>query len=182
MKMNKLTALFILPVLAFALSACTAPDDKGTNFGDPGQWDDIGTGKTVGTDIQIEDITDFYYTVENINYDAFYQRYRFYVEDGKYLFYHETRQRKDDYGPCTENDTTSVGTVELTEDQWSGFYELVKGGSVTARKESADSGGTGPWLYLYWKNDQSKYQQFAFSSYATEQKFEEFCEALVPVK
>lgn len=33
--------------------------------------------KKVGTDIKIEDINDFYYTKENINYGAYYQRYRF---------------------------------------------------------------------------------------------------------
>ena len=72
----------------------------------------------VGTDIAMDDIADFYYTEENINYDAYYQRYRFYVEDGKHLFFNETRERKDDYGPCTEEDTTQKGTIELTDDQW----------------------------------------------------------------
>ena len=127
----------------------------------------------------MEDITDFYYTEENINYDAFYQRYRFYVEDGKYYFFHETRERKDDYGPCTEEDTTLTGTIELTEDQWSGFAGLVEGGKVRSREESADAGGSGPWLYLYWKDDKGKYQQFSFASYAKEKEFTEFCLSLI---
>ena len=55
-----------------------------------------GKQMIVGTDIGLDEITDFYYTEENINYDAYYQRYRFYVEDGKHLFFHETRERKDD--------------------------------------------------------------------------------------
>ncbi len=33
----------------------------------------FGGGKTVGKDIRIEDITDFYYTEENINYDAYWE-------------------------------------------------------------------------------------------------------------
>ena len=37
-----------------------------------------------------------------------------------------------------------------------------------------------PWLYLYWTNDKSKYQQFSFESYGTEAKFEEFCLMLAP--
>ena len=53
---------------------------------------------TVGTDVRQADVTEFYYTYENINYNACYLRYRFYVEDGKYYFYHEARERKDDYG------------------------------------------------------------------------------------
>ncbi len=134
----------------------------------------------VGKDIRIEDITDFYYTEENINYDAYYQRYRFYVEDGKHMFFHETRERKDDYGPCTEDDTTLVGTIELTDDQWYQFTDLVSGGIVKTREDTSDSGGTGPWLYLYWTNDEGKYQQFSFDSYGTETKFEEFCLELAP--
>ena len=51
---------------------------------------------TVGADIRQNEITEFYYTYENINFNAFYQRYRFYTEGGKYWFYHETRQREND--------------------------------------------------------------------------------------
>ena len=132
----------------------------------------------VGTDIKMDDINDFYYTEENINYDAYYQRYRFYVEDGKHFFFNETRERKDDYGPCTEQDTTQIGTIELTDDQWRQFCDLVSGGTVKAREESADSGDSGPWLYLYWTNDKSKYQKFSFGSYGDEKAFEEFCLSL----
>ncbi|MCR5590524.1 MAG: hypothetical protein K6F73_03260 [Lachnospiraceae bacterium] len=138
-----------------------------------------GKEMIVGTDIATDDITDFYYTEENINYDAFFQRYRFYVEDGKHIFFHETRERKDDYGPCTEEDTTLIGTIELDDEQWAQFCGLVSGGIVKAREESADSGGSGPWLFLYWTGDESKYQQFKFDSYGTEKKFVEFCLSLV---
>lgn len=134
--------------------------------------------KTVGKDIPVGDVTDFYYTEESINYDAYYQRYHFYVEDGKYMFFHETRERKDDYGPCTEEDVTLIGTVELTDDQWSRFIDLVSGGTVKARKDSAESGGTGPWLYLYWTNDGGKYRQFSFDGHDAQAKFEEFCVSL----
>lgn len=135
---------------------------------------------TVGKDIRIEDITDFYYTEENINYGAYYQRYRLYVEDGKHMFFHETRERRNDYGPCTEDDTTMIGTIELTDEQWSQFAEIVSNGIVKAREDSADSGDTGPWLYLYWTDDKGKYQQFSFDSYGAEVKFEEFCLGLAP--
>lgn len=134
--------------------------------------------KKVGTDIKMEDINDFYFTKENINYGAYYQRYRFYVEDGKHLFFHETRERKDDYGPCTEADTTKTGTIELTDEQWAEFYDLVDGGTVKAREESVEAGGDGPWTYLYWTNDQSKIQQFSFASYETQDAFVEFCLSL----
>ena len=138
--------------------------------------------RKVDTDIAYGDITDFYYTEENINYNAYYLRYRVYVEDGKHLFFHEARERKGDYGPCTEEDTTQKGTIELSDNQWEKFCDLVKGGTVKAREDSADSGGTGPWLYLYWKNDKSKYQQFSFDSYGTEIKFKEYCESLISGK
>ena len=135
--------------------------------------------KMVGKDILKEDISDFYYTESNINYDAYYQRYRFYVEDGKYMFFHETRERKDDYGPCTEDDTTLTETRELTKEQWSQFYDLVNGGTVREREESAEAGDSGPWIYLYWKKDKGSIQQFTFESYAKQKQFVEFCLSFV---
>ena len=72
--------------------------------------------------------------------------------------------------------------IELSDNQWEKFCDLVKGGTVKAREDSTDSGGTGPWLYLYWKNDKSKYQQFSFDSYGTEIKFKEYCESLISGK
>ena len=128
--------------------------------------------------IPVGDITEFYYTRENINYDAFYQRYRFYVEDGKYAFYHETRERPGEYGPTAEKDITKSGTVELSEEEWKNFIGFLKDGTVSARKDSGESGSSGPWTFIYWKNDKGKYQVFGFSSYDKRVKFEEFCSAL----
>ena len=171
--MRKLLLLITGIMTAAILAGCTRKEDEG-------KVSLFNKRMIVGTDIAFDDITDFYYTKENINYNACYQRYRFYVEDGKHLFFHETRERKNEYGPCTEEDTVLIGTIELSDDQWSDFTDLVKGGTVTAREDSADSGSTGPWLYLYWTNDKSKYQQFAFESYGTEAEFEEFCLTLAP--
>lgn len=171
--MRKLLLLITGILTVAMLAGCTAKEDT----------EDVSLFSKkmiVGTDIDFDDINDFYYTEENINYDAYYQRYRFYVEDGKHMFFHETRERKDEYGPCTEEDTVQIGTIELSDDQWSEFTDLVKGGTVKAREDTADSGGSGPWLYLYWTNDKSKYQQFSFDSYGTEAKFEEFCLTLAP--
>ncbi len=136
------------------------------------------SGKTVGKDIRIGDVSEFYYTFSNINYNAFYQRYRFFTEDGKYFFFHETRERKNDYGPTTEKDITKTGTVELSADQWSAFFDLLSGGTVTKRSESAASGGSGPWLYLYWSGDRSKIQEYRFDSLEKRSAFESFCEEL----
>lgn len=156
------------------LTGCSSKEDSDVKPAD------ISLSKkyVVGKDIQENDIIDFYYTVENINYDAFYQRYRIYVEEGQHVFFHEKRERKNDYGPATQDDTTRIGTITLTDEQWSKIYSYLSDGVVKAREESADSGGTGPWLYLYWTNDKSKYQQFSFDSYDTEVKFEEYCETI----
>lgn len=124
------------------------------------------------------DVTEFYYTYENINFDAFYQRYRFYTENGACLFYHETRERPKQYGPTTEQDITASGTVTLTAEEWNHFLELLKDGTVSKRGDSAESGGSGPWTYLYWKGDKGKYQEFAFASYGDRTAFEEFCISL----
>ncbi len=171
--MKKSSAVILGLIIAFLVIGCGAAKE-------PGEMSLLNGNKIVGKDIGKDDITDFYYTVENINYDAFYQRYRFYVEDGKHMFFHETRERKDDYGPCTEEDTTLTGTIELTDNQWSGFFDLVSGGTVKAREESADAGDDGPWLFLYWVNDKGKYQQFSFDSYGTQKEFVDFCLSLVP--
>lgn len=133
----------------------------------------------VGTDIQQADVTEFYYTYENINYNACYLRYRFFAEDGKYYFYHEARERKDDYGPTTEADITAKGTVELTEAQWAAFFDCLRDGTVVKRGVSAESGGRGPWTYLYWTGDKSEYQEFSFASLEKRGEFEELCEKLV---
>ena len=128
--------------------------------------------------IPVEDVTEFYYTIDNINYNAFYQRYRFYREDGKYMFHHETRERPGEYGPTTEKDITDSGTFELSDAEWNDFLTYLKDGTVSARKDTAESGGSGPWTFIYWKNDKGKYQVFDFSSYEVQTGFEEFCSAL----
>ncbi|MBP5607169.1 MAG: hypothetical protein J6X66_02725 [Lachnospiraceae bacterium] len=134
-----------------------------------------GSDMTVGGKIGMEDIQEFYYTVENINYDAFYQRYRFYAEDGEYYFFHETRERKDDYGPATEEDATARGTLKLTDKEWEDFYELILDGKVAERADDGTSGDSGPWYYLYWKGDKDKYQEFSFASQKKADKFVDYC-------
>ncbi len=132
----------------------------------------------VGRDIAEEQITEFYYTYENINYNAFYQRYRFYIEDGKYMFFHETRERPDDYGPASEKDRTSYGTFELTEEEWEKLFGFLKDGTVKEREESLEDGDSGPWTYLYWDKDGSVYQEYTFPSPAERRGFTAFCESL----
>ncbi len=128
--------------------------------------------------IPIEDVTEFWYTKENINFDASYQRYRFYTEDGQYQFFHETRERPGAYGPATENDVTAVGTIELSADEWREVLRLLKNGTVRDREDSAVSGSSGPWTYLYWKGDKSRYQQFSFADFAEQNAFEDYCRSL----
>ncbi len=135
-----------------------------------------GKTRTVGNGIAKEDITEFWYTYATSTFPPQYQRYRFYTEDGKYLFYHETREG--DVFPLTEEYITFCGTSELTQAQWDQFYSFLYGGTVKAREENLDSGDPGPWLYLYWKNDKGKYQEFTFESYSKEKDFESFCESL----
>ena len=169
--MRRLLSVVAALLLGVMLTGCGAGEDSG----DMGLF---SKKRIVGKDIMSDDITDFYYTEENINYHAYYQRYRFYVEDEKHFFFHETRERKNEYGPCTEEDTTQTGTIELSDEQWSQFYSLVTGGVVKEREESNEEGDTGPWLYLYWTADKSKYQQFSFPTYAQGQSFVDYCISL----
>ena len=140
------------------------------------------SARITNRNIPVADVRDFYYTYENINYNAFYQRYRFYAEDGKYMFFHETRERPNDYGWTTEEDRTAVGTIEIGEAGWAEAMELLKDGTVSRRKDSAEAGDSGPWLYIYWKGDKDKDQVFAFASYKDLKTFEEYCRKLAEKK
>ena len=57
-------------------------------------------GYTVGKNIGIDDIAEFYFTRSTSVYPPHYQRYRFFMEDGKHMFFHETREG--DAFPLTE--------------------------------------------------------------------------------
>ena len=132
--------------------------------------------KTVGEEIRMDDITEFYYTTDASTNPPHFQRYRFYVEDGKHAFYHEKRQG--DHWPLTESDVTVCGTLDISMEEWLVFYECLEDGIVTQREENLEAGNSGPWLYLYWKNDASSWQVFSFSSYVKQQEFVSYCENL----
>ena len=132
--------------------------------------------KTVGKDIGLKEIKEFYYTYDASTYPPQYQRYRFFTSQGKYYFYHE--KREGDHWPLTEADATMTGTIELSEEEWDTFYGHLKDGTVVDRTESLDCGNAGPWLYLYWSGDHGKTQAFTFQPYGKRTGFEEFCAAL----
>ena len=134
------------------------------------------TGKTVGIDIAFDDITDFFYTYDASTAPPHYQRYRFFAEDGKHYFYHETREGGG--WPQTEADITCSGTVELTEEQWAAFCDLLNGGTASMREEHLDSGDAGPWLYIYWPSGETEGREFAFEQPGIVLAFEEFCARL----
>ena len=141
----------------------------------------MGSGKkeyVVGKDITIDEINEFYDTYYNINFNALYQRYYFYVQDGKHFFYHEKREKKNDYGPLNEEDITESGTIELDDETWNAFFEYLKDGTIIKRQESDEDGDAGPWYYLYWDKDKGEIQEYHFVSYGREKEFEQFCISL----
>ena len=133
-------------------------------------------GLTVGADVNETDITDFYYTVDASSYPPHYQRYRFYAEDGKKWFFHESRQGGG--WPQTEENTVASGTVELTDEAWAEFVACVAGGTVKAREEHLEDGDSGPWTYLYWTGDEGNIQEYSFASYGKRLEFDALCEKL----
>lgn len=134
------------------------------------------TGKTVGIDIAFEDITDFFYTYDASTAPPHYQRYRFFAEDGKHYFYHETREGGG--WPQTEADITCSGTVELTEEQWAAFCDLLNGGKAGMREEHLESGDAGPWLYIYWRGGETEGREFSFDQPGSVLAFEKFSTGL----
>ena len=134
-------------------------------------------GKIVGKKVTKDKFKDFYYTYATTVNPPEFQRYRFYMENGKAFFYHEKREGNNVF--LTEEDITVSGTKELSNEEWETFWNLIDGGSVSKRKENTDSGSSGPWLYLYWDGDKDVCQEFSFKEYGTVYEFEAFCEELV---
>lgn len=132
--------------------------------------------KIVGENIGYDDITDFYWTYDSSAYPPEFQRYRFFVDEDGHHFYHETREG--DHWPLTEEDITVSGTTKLSDEEWGNFLEYMKDGSVTERGEDLRDGDSGPWTFLYWKNDRNKYQVFTFASFDAGKSFEELCKRL----
>lgn len=139
------------------------------------------TGEKNGEGPASEDILDFYYTYENINYNAEYQRYRFYTQDGKHMFFHEHREVKDDYGPATEKHTTATGNFELTADEWKEFLNYLARGTAKPREEAVTTGDSGPWMFLYLRDGDPDGLDFSLS-YGDLKAFEDFCEELAKEK
>ncbi len=172
--MKKILAFTMCLMTAFSFFGCRGRTNTGANgktYKIPGDGVCV-----VGRDIEQEDITEFYFTISTSTCPAFYQRYRFYTENGKYFMFHETR--KGEEWPLTEKYITKIGTVELTDAQWNEFYEYLKDGKVTARSENLEDGASGPWMYLYWPGDGGDYQEFALAQPGMKLSFEDFCESL----
>ena len=131
---------------------------------------------TVGMDVAMGDVTDFYYTYSSSTYPPHYQRYRFFLDGGKRMFYHETREGGG--WPQTEKDITASGSRALSDAEWTEFYGCVKGGTVRDREEHLEDGGAGPWLFLYWKGDRGTCQEFSFPSASARTAFEDLCARL----
>ena len=156
-------AVLLTASLVFPAACSNAQDPSSDTAG-------IKAGrKTIG----LQDITEFYWTTASSSFPPDYQRYRFYTEGGAKYFYHETRAGE--RFPLTEEDITESGTRELSDAEWNEFYTLLCGGTVSNRSEDTSSGDNGPWLYLYWKNDNGTMQEYRFADYGAQQAFEQFC-------
>ncbi len=132
----------------------------------------------VGKDIKISELTELYYTYATSTDPSEYLRYRFYTENGMYFVDYDKREGS--HWPLTESDRTDWGTVLLSEEQWNSLFSLLDSGTVTKRHESTESGDSGPWTYLYWTGDGSKYQEFTFAPGALV-RFEAFAETVCEV-
>ena len=120
-----------------------------------------------------DEIVDFYYTCSTSTYPPFFQRYRFYKKNGRYYFYHETREGGD--WPQTEEEITVSGTLALTEDEWTVFFSYLDGGTVKEPEAEIVDGDDGPWMYVYRGKGQEEYE---FPSYQARLAFEAFCEEM----
>ena len=133
--MKKILILLICVLVGQFMAACQPGEEPDMGNNDFGA---LLNEKIEGTKVHLGDVNDFYYTYEWVGYNAEYQRYRFFVEDGKYKFYHEARKIEGDYGWASEKDITSQGTVELTEDEWAQFLGTIRTGELKKPKESLE--------------------------------------------
>ncbi len=153
----------VMIILSFALIGCSKPEIFIKEY-------------IIGKNIKEDDIKEFYFTRSSTAYPPEFQRYVFSVEDGKHFFYHEQREGETVF--LTEEDITVNGKMELSDEDWNVFLEYMKQGSVHERSEDINSGGDGPWLYLYWDGDKGEIQEFEFENYGTVLSLEEFCSGL----
>ena len=133
--------------------------------------------RVVGNDISLNSITDFYYTHSTSTNPPTYHRYRFYVDEGTYKFYHE--KREGDAWPLTESYITQSGTIDLTNEQWNEFLNYLNNGIVNKRNPKLETESTILSLYIYWNGDKGKYQVFSFESLNEKNAFLEYCENLI---
>lgn len=131
----------------------------------------------VGKDIKLEDINEFYWTYSTSTFPPKYKRYYFYIKNNKYYFYYE--KREGEAFPLSEKYITESKTIELTNQEWKNFYKYIEKGRVKKREEKLTSGDSGPWTYLYWKNDKKIYQEYYFETQEKKKSFEDFCITLL---
>lgn len=139
----------------------------------------MGVGKhglVVGKNLDVAKFREFYYTYASTTFPPEFQRYRFYLENGRPVFYHEKREGKKVF--LTKDDVTISGTMPLAPSDWEKFLSLVRGGTVSDRVELDTTGSPGPWLYLYWDGDKGKKQLFEFARPDIVLEFEKFCAGL----
>ena len=164
---------FFIPFLFLVLTGCPAAAES--VYAQTEQ--ETAMEELWSTNPLFEGFTDFYYTYDASTFPPHYQRYRFYVEEGKYFFYHETREGGG--WPQTEEGIPASGTIELTEEEWQTFFSKLKGGTVKSPEDEVETGDAGPWTYIYRGNGQEEYE---FQSYEARLAFEEYCEELTSMK
>lgn len=133
--------------------------------------------KMTQADIYLEEITDFYYTAANAENNSGYLRYRFYVKDGSYFFSFDKRDANGNYAAAEGESDSGAGNVSLGTEERLAFFKLIQTGSIKARDDSSENGGSGPWMYLYTE----KYPDglvFHFASATEQTAFEAYCAEL----
>lgn len=130
----------------------------------------------VGADIAMEDIAEFYYTIDAPLAESFTLRYRLYTENGEKRLYHETRQGG--AWPQTEEDTVFSGTAALTDADWEALCDCLRDGYVKSDDGELNDGDDGPWMYLRWTGDGGESRAFEFASIERQAGFEALCSRL----
>lgn len=133
--------------------------------------------KTVGRQIKLCQIQQLIYTKSSSSLPCVYQRFHFLKEDERKRFHYV--YKTGNHWPLKDEDIVDSGTIDLSDQQWMQLTECLKGGTVSKKEKSVDSGDAGPWLTLYWDNDRGMNQTYSFSSLDDLHQFEQFCHLLM---
>ena len=169
--------LIIVGMILCGLLAVSCNKNKETDIDNNAKLS--GKKFIVGEDISISDITEFNFTYSDIDepkaFDTHYLRYYLYEKDNSHFFFYEKKEGKKSNGLVIEENTIASGTVQLTDEQWTEFFDNIRGGTVTEKTLDTELKDSLFRFDICWNGDEGKYREYAFTPDGDQHIFEASC-------